>query len=79
MPNKMIAYELGITEGTVKQYITQAMHRLGLQNRTELSLWYHMHYRPDQQLQKEHNCQDCVLYAVRCAALKQPAELLPAA
>lgn len=75
--NKIIAFELGLKESTVKQYMTRAMKTLGLQNRTELALWYHLHFRQDDLVAKEHNCSDCVLYAVRCAARKQAVDLTP--
>ncbi|WP_018877720.1 response regulator transcription factor [Thioalkalivibrio sp. ALE28] len=36
--NYQIAYELGITENTVKLYVSQVLHTLGLTNRTQLAL-----------------------------------------
>ena len=39
LPNKMIAYELGISEGTVKVYVSVLLAKLGLPNRTALALW----------------------------------------
>ena len=36
--NKQIAYELGITEGTVKIYITEIFKKLGVVNRTQAIL-----------------------------------------
>ncbi|WP_019625160.1 response regulator transcription factor [Thioalkalivibrio sp. ALJT] len=36
--NYQIAYELGITENTVKLYVSQILHTLGLSNRTQLAL-----------------------------------------
>ena len=38
--NKTIAYELGLTESTVKAYVTQAMTRAGVATRTQLALWF---------------------------------------
>lgn len=36
--NYQIAYELGITENTVKLYVSQILHTLGFSNRTQLAL-----------------------------------------
>ncbi len=35
LPNKQIARELGISEGTVKQHVNAILHELGVGNRTE--------------------------------------------
>lgn len=38
MANKMIAYKMGISEGTVKQYLFLAMNKTGARNRTQLAV-----------------------------------------
>ena len=38
-PNKQIAYELHLTEGTIKEYLNQLFKKLGARNRTELAIW----------------------------------------
>lgn len=38
--NKEIAYELHLTEDTIKQYLNRIFHKLKLRNRTELATWY---------------------------------------
>ena len=37
--NKEIAYELHLTEGTVKEYLNRMFRKLGVKNRTDLALW----------------------------------------
>jgi DNA-binding NarL/FixJ family response regulator len=37
--NKEIAYELSLTEGTVKEYLYHIFRKLGVRNRTDLALW----------------------------------------
>jgi two-component system, NarL family, nitrate/nitrite response regulator NarL len=37
--NKEIAYELHLTEGTVKEYLNRIFHKVGATNRTELAVW----------------------------------------
>jgi DNA-binding NarL/FixJ family response regulator len=37
--NKQIAYELHLTEGTVKEYMNRIFRKLGTSNRTELAVW----------------------------------------
>jgi DNA-binding NarL/FixJ family response regulator len=44
--NKEIAYQLQLTEGTVKQYIFGIFRKLDVTNRTELALWSLRH--PDE-------------------------------
>ena len=39
--NKQIAYELGLTEGTVKEYVSQIFRKLKVRNRTELAVVAH--------------------------------------
>ena len=42
--NKQIAYELRLTEGTVKEYLHHIFRKLNVTSRTELALrWYHEH------------------------------------
>ena len=38
-PNKIIAYEMGLTEGSVKVYLSHAFKVLGLANRCEALRW----------------------------------------
>ena len=37
--NKEIAYELHLTEGTIKEYLNRIFRKLGITNRTELAVW----------------------------------------
>ena len=37
--NKEIAYELHLTEGTVKEYLNRIFRKLDVKNRTELAIW----------------------------------------
>jgi DNA-binding NarL/FixJ family response regulator len=37
--NKEIAFELCLTEGTVKEYMNRIFRKLAVKNRTELALW----------------------------------------
>jgi DNA-binding NarL/FixJ family response regulator len=37
-PNKIIAYELGLSEATVKQYLHRVFRKTGASNRTDLAL-----------------------------------------
>jgi DNA-binding NarL/FixJ family response regulator len=37
-PNKIIAYELGLTHGTVKEYLHHIFRKTGASNRTDLAL-----------------------------------------
>ena len=37
--NKEIAYELRLTEGTIKEYLNRIFRKLGVKNRTELAVW----------------------------------------
>jgi DNA-binding NarL/FixJ family response regulator len=37
--NREIAQTLHLTEGTVKNYVTQILGRLGLRDRTQAALW----------------------------------------
>jgi DNA-binding NarL/FixJ family response regulator len=46
-PNKRIARELRISQGTVKNYLTELFRRLGVDNRTQAALWAHAERRTD--------------------------------
>jgi DNA-binding NarL/FixJ family response regulator len=37
--NKQIAYQVHLTEGTVKEYLNRIFRKLELNNRTELAVW----------------------------------------
>ena len=37
--NKEIAYELHLSEGTIKEYLNRIFQKLGTTNRTELAIW----------------------------------------
>ena len=37
--NRLIASKLGVTEGTVKQYVSRILIKLELTNRTEVAIW----------------------------------------
>jgi DNA-binding NarL/FixJ family response regulator len=37
--NKEIAYELHLTEGTIKEYLNRIFRKIGTSNRTELAVW----------------------------------------
>src|SRR5579871_6240212 len=37
--NKEIAYELHLTEGTIKEYLNRIFRKVGVGNRTELAIW----------------------------------------
>jgi len=37
--NKEIAYELHLSEGTVKEYLHRIFRKVGVKNRTDLALW----------------------------------------
>jgi DNA-binding NarL/FixJ family response regulator len=37
--NKEIAYELHLTEGTIKEYLNRIFRKVGTANRTELAVW----------------------------------------
>jgi len=38
--NKEIAFELRLSEGTVKQYMNRIFHKTGLSNRVGLAVWF---------------------------------------
>jgi len=38
-PNKEIAYQLHLSEGTVKEYLNRIFRKLAVSNRTELAVW----------------------------------------
>jgi two-component system nitrate/nitrite response regulator NarP len=37
--NKEIAYELHLSEGTIKEYLHRIFRKLGVKNRTDLAIW----------------------------------------
>ena len=37
--NKEIAFELHLTEGTIKEYLHRIFRKVGVRNRTDLALW----------------------------------------
>lgn len=37
--NKQIAYELLLTEGTIKEYLNRIFRKVEVKNRTELAIW----------------------------------------
>jgi DNA-binding CsgD family transcriptional regulator len=41
--NKEIAYQLHLSEGTIKEYLNKVFRKLGVKNRTELAVWSLMH------------------------------------
>ncbi|WP_051299222.1 response regulator [Marinobacterium litorale] len=43
MSNKLIARELGISDGTVKVYVKALLRKLNLHSRLELAAWVHAH------------------------------------
>ncbi len=38
--NKQISLELGLAESTVKDYVANACHKVGVDNRTALTAWW---------------------------------------
>jgi DNA-binding NarL/FixJ family response regulator len=44
--NREIAQTLYLTEGTVKNYVSQVLNRLGLRDRTQAALWAKQHLQP---------------------------------
>jgi DNA-binding NarL/FixJ family response regulator len=38
--NKQIALELGLAEATVKDYVANACHKVGVDNRVALATWW---------------------------------------
>ena len=41
--NKEIAYELHLSEGTIKEYLNKVFRKLGVKNRTDLAVWSFVH------------------------------------
>ena len=37
--NKEIAFAMGLTEGTIKEYLNRLYRKLDVKNRTELAMW----------------------------------------
>lgn len=46
LSNKQIGRELGISEPTVKVYLTRVYQRLGVTSRTEAAMWFDARHRP---------------------------------
>jgi len=44
--NKEIAFDLHLSEGTIKVYLASIFKKLGVQNRTQLALWAIMNEMP---------------------------------
>jgi DNA-binding NarL/FixJ family response regulator len=42
--NKEIAFDLHLSEGTIKEYLNRIFRKLGLTNRTELAVWALTHH-----------------------------------
>jgi DNA-binding NarL/FixJ family response regulator len=42
-PNKVIAYKLGLTTGTIKGYLYLLFRKLGVPTRTALAMWARDH------------------------------------
>ena len=40
--NKEIAYELNLTEGTIKEYLNRIFRKVDVKNRTELAVWAYL-------------------------------------
>lgn len=38
--NKQIAYELGVSESTIKQHVSAVLHKLGFNNRTQAGVLF---------------------------------------
>ncbi len=38
-PNKVIAFELDLKQGTIKEYLFRIFKKVGVSNRTELAIW----------------------------------------
>ena len=45
--NKQIAYELHLSEGTIKEYMNRIFRKVGASNRTELAVWALTQARPE--------------------------------
>jgi DNA-binding NarL/FixJ family response regulator len=45
--NKEIAFELHLTEGTIKEYLNGIYRKLAVKNRTELAVWTIRHLQTE--------------------------------
>jgi DNA-binding NarL/FixJ family response regulator len=52
LPNKLIASELHLSEGTIKMYLFHIFQKVGVANRTELAVWQ-VRERSDSELGSE--------------------------
>jgi DNA-binding NarL/FixJ family response regulator len=43
--NKEIAFDLHLTEGTVKEYLNRIFRKVNVKNRTELAIWALTHLK----------------------------------
>jgi DNA-binding NarL/FixJ family response regulator len=55
MLNKEIAFELCLSEGTIKEYLHTIFRKLGVKNRTELAVWASLCRNPAQVLALKRN------------------------
>ena len=53
MSNKLIARELGISDGTVKVYVKNVLRKLNLHSRLELAAWAHTQHKDNASLENE--------------------------
>ena len=44
--NKEIAFAMGLTEGTVKEYLNRLYRKLEVKNRTQLAMWAVRNFQP---------------------------------
>jgi DNA-binding NarL/FixJ family response regulator len=44
--NKEIAFELHLTEGTIKEYLNRIFRKLDVKNRTDLAIWAFRNLEP---------------------------------
>lgn len=46
LTNREIAFNLDLTDGTVKQYLHEIFQIAGVRNRTGLAVWWRRHVKP---------------------------------